>query len=134
VLPFEIHENAEGDLDAIAGINPQAAQDLLVILREMEENEDLNERLLTDQSEVHDRFRFQVGKFESQQRQNRNVWKMKVWEKERLLNYRILYALSPIDAYRTRCICVLAIVHRAKYNYEPNHPITQRLIEDYDDL
>lgn len=59
-----------------------------------------------------------------------DLWRLKIWDLEKgRFNYRIIYAYQ----ISNHCFHMLAVVHR-DFNYEPNHPITKRILNDYSEL
>ena len=67
----------------------------------------------------------------SQQRAGNNLWRLKLWDLEREgIQYRLIYAFTPLS----KTIHILAVVHRDSFNYEPDHPITRRVLSAYASL
>jgi hypothetical protein len=68
--------------------------------------------------------------WQAQQRKNRNLWRVKVWDLENIrLRYRIVYAFIA----RKHVYHALAIAPR-EFDYDERDPITQRIIRDYEEL
>lgn len=129
-----VHPDAEEDLKAVRLVDPATAADLIVFLEEVRGDQDLLDRL------TQKGYSFENGDWienidvqpiASQQQAGRNLWRLKLWDLEREgIKYRILYAFAP----RTRSYHILAIVERSKFNYEPSHPITLRVLRAHEDI
>lgn len=67
-----------------------------------------------------------VSKWQEFWTQNIDLWRFKIWELEkRGLQYRVIYFYH----FQERCYYVLAVVHR-DFDYDPQHPITKRILRD----
>lgn len=116
---LQVHQEAENDLDALWARNEEAAADVLDRLNQhnFHGNEDAP---------------FDVSQWHSQQRQGRNLWRVKLWSLEYSgTKIRIFYAFDS----KTHTFYVLAITDRSEDNYDDeSHPTTQRIKRLYQQL
>lgn len=126
-----IHEHAQADLDELWSTAPTVAARITVLLQEIKGNQDLLDRL-TQQGFGENRVaaRFHVSQWVAQQRKRRNLWRVKAWDLENLgLRYRVVYAFVA----QKHIYHVLAVAPR-EFDYDEQHPLTQRIVRDYDEL
>ncbi|WP_155944413.1 hypothetical protein [Pseudoxanthomonas sp. Root630] len=126
-----IHPDAAADLQAIRAADRHTGADLLTYLQELNDDQDQLD-LLTVHGHSYENGdwleNIDVSRIESQQQAGRNLWRLKLWDLEREgIQYRYIYAFAP----RSRTIHILAVVHRDRFNYEPSHPITRRVLDAY---
>ena len=125
-----IHDDASTDLEALWESEPRAAARIVALLEELDGNEDLLDRLTQHHYGIRGRADINVSKWLEHWNRGRDIWRLKIWDLEdKGLKYRIIYAFIP----HTQCHHVLAIAPRA-FNYETNHPISQRILRAYEDL
>ncbi|WP_176969757.1 type II toxin-antitoxin system RelE/ParE family toxin [Nitrosomonas sp. Nm33] len=131
---LDIGPEAQNDLKALlqeSNKSRQCATRILTVLQELEENQKLLGYLLDHGFKNKD---FNVSRVVSIWRY-RDVWRLKIfgWDfssnKENTLPYRVIYAYD----WKSLTFIILAVVHRS-FNYDANHPITQRIIKAYDEL
>lgn len=131
---FHVHSDAKADLEKIRETDPETAADLLVFLQELQGDQDLLDRLSqhgysTEASDWVENI--DVQRIQSLWRRGLNLWRLKLWDLEREgLKYRVVYAFVP----KGRVYHVLAIVARTDFNYELDHPVTQRVLTALADL
>jgi hypothetical protein len=125
-----LHQDAKSDLAAIKLVAPSLAVRLATLLQELSADEVLLEMLTAHDFGSDRHAAFQVSRWQEHWRRGRDLWRLKFWELEdQGIPYRVIYALKR----GTGNHFVLAIVNR-DFNYDPNHPITQRVLRAYDDL
>jgi hypothetical protein len=130
LLRLLICRDAKADLAQLAQSEPRLAARLVVLLQEIQAD-----RALLDMLTVHDlgaggREAFHVSRWEEHWHQDKDIWRLKFWELEHQgLPYRVIYALKR----GTGDHHVLAVAHR-DFDYEPNHPTTQRILRAYEEL
>lgn len=111
--------------------NRQCATRILAFLEQLKADQKLLSSLLDHGFDNKD---FNVSRIESIW-QSRDVWRLKIFEwdlsknKKYTIPYRIIYAYD----LKLLTFRILAVAHRS-FNYEANHPITQRVIRTYDNL
>jgi len=130
-----VGDDASDDLEKILAINPTAAYRLAVLLQELEGSQELLEKLSWDQYGGKPHLpevgaTFSVSKIYSLYRRGKNIWRLRDFELSRDgFEYRIIYAyIASKDLY-----FVLAVVERA-FDYDPKHPVTQRVLDAYQKL
>lgn len=135
VQPLKIHSNAKSDIRELKERDVNGIGKLLALLREIGADDALLDRLnIRDCTfEVGQSGRVNAKGFASQ-RPARDLWRLKAWDcEDELIPYRVIYAFHPASPHRkTPELEILAVVERSKYNYERDHPITKRVLRDYD--
>lgn len=130
---LRIHDHAEEDLEGIQEADPDGAYLLLTLLEEMEGDQDLLDRLSQHGYDVRNSddwaANFNVQAMASQQKHGRNLWRLKSWDFGASL-YRVVYAFQP----QLRTYIVLGVFDKRSFNYEPDNPLTERIVADYEDL
>ena len=124
------HRDAEADLAQLAQSEPKLAARLYGLLKEVQADKVLLEMLTVHDFGAVGRDVFHVSRWQEHWRQDKDIWRLKFWELDRRgLLYRVIYALKrgTGDHY------VLAVAHR-DFNYDPNHPTTQRILRAYEEL
>ncbi|MBT4194780.1 MAG: hypothetical protein HOM14_08525 [Gammaproteobacteria bacterium] len=125
-------EAAEDDLKDLLLKDENIASKILVILQELQEDDDLLDRL-TQHDYGHPMISdFHVSKWFAQWNKGKDLWRLKIWELDNIApknKYRIIYAYMPLK----NCFYVLAIAPR-EFNYDEKHPISQRIIDEYQNL
>lgn len=131
MLALSIHEHAEDDIEELWKNCPKAAARITIILQELEGDQDLMDRLTQHDYGKYDKSApFNISKWFEQYNQDRDIWRLTIWDLEKSgLQYRVIYAFIPNKKHHY----ILAIAPR-DFNYEASHPITNRIIEDYNDL
>jgi mRNA-degrading endonuclease RelE of RelBE toxin-antitoxin system len=129
-LHLFIHEDAAADLSKLRQTELQAAAKIVALLEELKGNPDLLDRLTQHDYGAYHTADFHVSKWEAQWRRGRDLWRLKVWVLEdQGLRYRIVYAFIP----QKRHYHILAIAPR-EFDYDANHPISQRILRAYESL
>lgn len=127
MIALFIHDDAKADLLALRKSEPRTAGRILALLEQLEGDPDLLDRLTQHDYGSAD---FHVSRWQSQWREGRNLWRLKVWDLEgNGLRYRIIYAFEP----RTHHYQLLAIAPR-EFDYDAKHPIGQRILHAYEEL
>lgn len=125
-----VHDDAKADLLHLRGSEPQAAGRILALLEQLEGDSDLLDRLTQHDYRAHGSANFHVSKWHEQWRKGRNLWRLKVLDLEKkAIRHRIVYAFEPQKQHYH----VLAIAPR-EFDYDENHPISQRIVCAYEAL
>ena len=125
-----IHTDAEQDLDDLAASQPKLAGRMATLLAEVAADAGLMDMLTVHGFGSDEREKFDVSRWQAHWRTGKDLWRLKFWELEHQgLPYRVIYALGRGTADHH----VLAIVSR-DFNYDPDHPITRRILQAYADL
>lgn len=129
MIALFVHDDAAGDLLDLRGSEPQAAGQILALLEQLEGDPDLLDRLTQHNFGAYGSADFHVSRWQAQWRQ-RNLWRLKLWDLEdKGIRYRIIYAFEP----RRQHYHILAIAPR-EFDYDANHPISQRIFRAYEEL
>lgn len=128
MLSLSIHEDAVIDLRALKVSYPKAMAKILATLEQIQADPNLIDKLTEDRFGEDEDELISIRRWVSQWVLGDNLWRMKIWGlEENGLRFRILYAYEP----RQLRFHVLAVVRRADFNYEPDHPITKRILATY---
>lgn len=124
---LHIHDDAESDLEGLRKKEPQAAARFIVLFQELESDQDLLDRLTQHNYGSNESADIQISKWFEQWNKGRDIWRLKVWDLEKKgLYYRAIYAYK----LGKREYHVLGIVPR-DFNYEEQHPLSQRILRAY---
>lgn len=133
-MDLKIHRHAQDDIRALLAQDVNGVGKLLALLSAIKADPALVDCL---------NLQGEVIEFESHEKVNvlrvqsvkriADIWRLKGWTSDnQSIPYRLLYGYFPAGQFRRAPrIEVLAAVDRSKYNYEPEHPITQRVLSDY---
>ena len=124
------HRDAKSDLFQLAQSVPKLAARLTALMQEIRSDTELLEMLTLHNFGSDERELFHVSHWEEHWHKGKDIWRLKFWELENQgIPYRVIYALKrgTGDHY------VLAVAHR-DFNYDPNHPTTQRILRAYEEL
>lgn len=125
-----IHEDAVADLRALRQAKLKAAARIVALLEELQANPDRLDRLTQHDYGAYHLADFHVSKWQAQWRQGRDLWRLKVWDLEdQGLRYRVVYAFIPQKQHYH----ILAIASR-EFDYDANHPTSQRILRAYNAL
>jgi mRNA-degrading endonuclease RelE of RelBE toxin-antitoxin system len=113
---FDICENAAADLDRLWDSDPRAAAAVVVALDEVLADPALIEKLTTQGD----------AEFKAQRSPN-NLWRFRILN-TRATSYRIVYGFH----WQFRHVCVLAIAHKDKLNYDNlDEDLSERILSDW---
>jgi mRNA-degrading endonuclease RelE of RelBE toxin-antitoxin system len=126
-MHIDIHHHAEEDLDALWENKPAAAAEVVVTLEILEADPRAIDKLTTygdivlGEQRGHIKSWITAGKV-------RNLWRLRVLDTP-ATQYRIVYGYH----WQTRQLCILAIVHKDKFDYDDHSSeIVQRIFTDWD--
>lgn len=128
---LHVHNNATRDIKHISIKDMDTAKQLAALIEQIRNDQDLLDRLTQNNYGINQTANFNVSQWYGQQRQDRNLWRLKDWDLiNQGLQYRIVYAFTPINTYH-----VLAVLHRNELDYDDETNLyTSRIISDYDEL
>lgn len=130
MIALFLHDDAKADLLTLRNHAPQAARRIAALLEQLEGDPDLLDRLTQHGYGAFRSADFHVSKWFEPWREGYDLWRLKVWELEdQQARYRIIYAFEP----RKRHHHVLAVAPR-EFDYDKNHPVSQRVIRAYKKL
>lgn len=129
---LSIHPHAANDLRDLMNKDRAGAGRILALLEQIKSDQRLLDKL-TDHDFKADYFH--VSRYQAFYRKGINLWRLKIWDLgDKVLPYRVIYAFEPVSAVnRTPKYHVLGVVPRG-FNYDTEHPLTQRIVADYDAL
>lgn len=121
-----LHKDVRLDLDAIKNESKEVFAKIAALVRQLQQDPNLAEKLLDhgygdDRTEV-----FSVSKWLDLWKQNKDIWRLKGWDLEDMgLKYRIIYLYLRREAR----FVIMAIVKREEIDYDDeNNSIRQRVL------
>lgn len=127
MFKLALHPSAK-DID-IAGLwatEPIVAAKIVAMLELIRDDQSLLSSLTDNDFGRDQTAEIHVSKWQAFWTKNIDLWRFKIWDLEKVgLQYRVIYFYH----VREHCYYVLAIVHR-DFNYDPQHPITKRILRD----
>jgi len=131
MFALNISPGAKIDIVKLKSLDEGAAALLLVILQEIKGDQEVLDSLT-----IHDlidvlpiaELDYEVKHWWEHYRKGKNLWRLRILE-DSLTSYRIVYGYSPTE----HAYYVLGIVDR-DFNYDSNHPISKRILAEYEDL
>lgn len=130
VYSLSVHDDAKADLEDLWKKDTQAAALIVAALQEIEGDQRLLDALTIHGFGKDRAERFEVGKWLAFWNKGVDLWRLRVWELDRLgAPYRVVYAYERgKQRYH-----VLGIFHR-DFDYDPNDLRTKRVKRAYDNL
>lgn len=124
---FDICENAAADLDRLWDIDSKAAAAVVVALDEVLVDSELIKKLTT-QGDVDFRTqRLGIKRWREAQRSPNNLWRFRILDTP-ATSYRVVYGFH----WQLRHVCVLAIVHKDKLDYDNlDQDLSERILADW---
>lgn len=129
----DLHPHAAEDLRQIMQSDPDSGGKIVALIRQMKADQGLQDKLLAHNSSDEN---INVKHWWEHYKKGLNLWRLKSIAPEAgpLKKYRVIYAyILPAQGMPPK-YCVLAVVHRDQFNYEPGNQITQRILQDYNQL
>ena len=128
-----VSANAEADLNLLWAGSQKDADDgdlCAIVLEELETNPKLQAMLLSDRAGKFEANGTTVKQWKEHYNKGKDLWILKLWDAQATLcSQRIIYAYF----IQTKQFHILAIANR-KFDYAIDHPITQRILRDYEAL
>ncbi len=130
LFSIAFHPDFESDLDDLWETDEDAAALVVAFFEEAKTNQSLLDNLTRNKFVSYGDWPYSVEVWASAQSRQLNLWRLKLLGLEGdAKKLRIIYAFHPRE-YR---YYVLGIVPR-EFNYDPQHPISQRVVAAYRDL
>lgn len=135
-MKLSVHPDAQEDIDDLWNTAPSAAAHILALIEQLKADPRLLDALTIHSFGADGSEPISVSKFLSQWnatrgRDGKDLWRLKLWDLEKQnLPYRVIYAYE----IRRQRYHVLGVINRREYDYEPQHPFTERILRAYDDV
>lgn len=128
-MVFDLHENAERDLEGLAARSPPAAAAIIVALEEIAGDPHGIEHLTTHGEIRIGQQRLNIKPWRAARRHH-NIFRLRILDTP-ATSYRIVYGYH----WQVRRIIVLAIVHKEHLDYDQlDSKIAQRILADWNEL
>jgi hypothetical protein len=131
-MHFDVHDHAAEDLARIAEAEPEAAATILATLEQLEADPGAIDKLTTYGNIDVGGGQVNIDRWITASRRARrgDLWRFRALDTP-ATNYRVVYGYH----WQTRQVCVLAIVHKEKLNYDDlQSGIGQRVLSDWANL
>lgn len=116
-------------MESLRETNADAFAEVLVLMRELQACPNLVDRLLVETPPWAKDATENIDKWNRLYRSGFDLWRLKLLAPSTASKFRIVYAYD----IKTYSFHVLAIVSRGAINYDdPDHPLTKRILHDYD--
>ena len=127
---IHVHSDARADLQRIRADDPETAATIVATLQELQGDQDLLDRLSQHGYRNYRQPDIDISKWVELWNSGDDIWRIRIFDLDGvLLPYRAIYAFLPQKSEYH----VLAIVSR-DFNYDRNHPISQRVLDAYESL
>lgn len=128
-MHLDIHQHAADDLRNLRVVDPQAAAAVVVALEQIQADPKAIDKLTTYGNNIVGTAHLNIKPWETA-RNKGNLWRFRVLNTPATV-YRIVYGYH----WQTRQICVLAVVHKEKFDYDDlNSDLTRRILADWREL
>lgn len=124
---FDISENAAADLDRLWDVDAKAAAAVVVALDEVLADPALIEKLTTQGDVQFQTQRLGIKRWREAQRSSNNLWRFRILDTP-ATSYRVVYGFH----WQLRHVCVLAIAHKDKLDYDSlDKDLSERILSDW---
>lgn len=125
--------NAANDILEIAAKDSKGAAGVFALINEMNSNELLQDMMLERKGL---NVPWSSQRWLEAYKEGYNLYRIKEVDFKGFSTnkYRVIYGYITEKSWRTECYVILAVVERDKFNYELHHPISKRIISDYEGL
>ena len=124
-MSVDYSPGAELDMAALDRADPDAYDVIVVFLAEADNDPKLIERFTTPGDGELGEWRYTIARWQAARR-IANFFRIRVLDSP-ATSYRIVYGY---DWFQHRC-CVLAVVHKELFDYEPKSELGDRIVKDW---
>lgn len=125
-MHIDVHHHAQGDLDLIWESEPEAAATVLAVLEQLEADPKMIDKLTTHGDNSLGATLINVKQWQGMRRKA-DLWRFRALDTP-ATSYRVIYGYQ----WQTQQLCVLAIVHKEKFNYDDlNSHLALRILADW---
>lgn len=125
-MHLDIHQSAAQDLRDLRVVNPGAAAAVTVALEQIQADPKAIDKLTTFGNSTVGVARLNIKRWETVRGQG-NLWRFRVLDTPATV-YRVVYGYH----WQTRQICVLAVAHKEKFDYDDlNSDLARRILADW---
>ena len=129
IIHVDVHIHAKEDLDLIWKLDPEAAATTLVVLEQLEADPKAIDKLTTYGDNDLGATLINVKPWQ-RLRKKADLWRFRILDTP-ATSYRVIYGYQ----WQTRQLCVLAIVHKEKFDYDDlNSALAYRILTDWRNL
>ncbi len=124
-MHLDLHDHAVDDLRQLKIDDPRAAAAVLVALEQIEADPKAIDKLTTRGNNEVGAVRIGVKQWQAA-KEIGNLWRFRVFDSPATV-YRVVYGYH----WSTQQICVFAVVHKEKFDYELDSDIARRILADW---
>lgn len=124
-MALDYSSGAEADFAKLDLADPEAHDIVLVFLEEADADPKLINRFTTHGDGALGEWRFNIKRWEAT-RGEANLYRIRVLDSP-ATDYRVVYGYD----WRQRRVCVLAVVHKELFDYEPSSELGDRILKDW---
>lgn len=119
-----VHDDVYEDIKNLWRKSPTVAKEALALINELSGSQDKLDTLTIHGYGDDQTAPYSISKVQEYWKDGLDIWRIKIWALEDVtLRYRIIYVYE----WRKQIYHILAIAPRS-FNYERDHPITQRVL------
>lgn len=124
-MHIDLHKHAAEDLRQLKVADPAAAAAVMVVLEQIEADPKAIDKLTSHGDNFFGAVRLGVKQWQASKGQA-NLWRFRVFDSPATV-YRVVYGYH----WQTKQICIFAVVHKEKFNYELDSDIAIRILADW---
>jgi mRNA-degrading endonuclease RelE of RelBE toxin-antitoxin system len=129
MITISVHENAQRDLAQLLHIDKKAVAAVLTTLEQVKADPQVLDKLTTHGVNHLGSARVNVKPWRAMQ-SKANLWRIRILDTPATC-YRVVYGYH----WQTKQICVFAVVHKEKFDYDDlNSDLSRRIQEDWESL
>jgi hypothetical protein len=126
IIHVDVHSHAKQDLGLIWESDPEAAATTLAVLEQLEADPGAIDKLTTHGDNPVGEALINVKRWQAM-RKKADLWRFRVLDTP-ATSYRVVYGYQ----WQTRQLCVLAVVHKEKFDYDDlNSALALRILADW---
>lgn len=128
-MPYvDVHPSAKADIGDLLLTDPKAWADVLVAIEQVIADPKAIDKLTTKGELSSGALRGNVKPWQAMRRTG-NLWRLRVLDTA-ATNYRVVYGYH----WQTRHLCILAVVNKENFDYDPGSNIGKRIANDWGGL
>ncbi len=128
-MHIDIHKHATQDINQLWIDDPEAAAEVQVVLEQLEADPNAIDKLTTYGNNLIGQNNINVKPWEGARKKG-DLWRFRILDTPATV-YRVIYGYH----WQTRQLCVFAVVHKDKFDYEDfNSSTNKRIFDDWQSL
>ena len=124
-MHIDVHQSAVDDIEKLWASDPRAAATVITTLQEMQADPEIVEKLTQHGDNLVGVTLLNVKRWQ-RTKQVGSLWRFRILNTP-ATSHRVVYGYH----WQTRQVCVLAVVHKDEFNYDPQSDIGKRILGDW---